>query len=97
MPSGPSPRANESVAIDIHSHGEIAAYFSGQDRNDMGSNVVLACAVGLLNDPFPTISLSLFASGVEIPISVPQEVTVNSRVAMRIGQRVFEQPEGCVS
>lgn len=55
----PQPRANESVAIDIHSHGEIAAYFSGQDRNDMGSNVVLACVVGSLNDPFPTISLPL--------------------------------------
>jgi PRTRC genetic system protein A len=59
---------DESVCMDIHSHGPIPAYFSAIDREDTGSDMVLALVVGKLDQNRPEIALSLFACGLELPM-----------------------------
>ena len=68
----PQLGVNESIAIDLHSHGPIGAYFSSQDRADMGSDVVLACVVGKTDRQTPEIKISLFVCGKEIKVEMPE-------------------------
>jgi len=67
----PTLGPGEAVVIDLHSHGALRAFFSGQDRSDIGSDVVVAGVVGRLDQASPEIAISLFACGVEIPVTLP--------------------------
>ncbi len=57
---------DESVVIDIHSHGTFPAFFSGVDRHDMGRETVLALVAGRIALPQPELIGSLFAFGFEL-------------------------------
>jgi PRTRC genetic system protein A len=67
----PTLGADESIAIDMHSHGPISAYFSSVDRKDMGSDVVVACVVGKTDQQTPQVVVSLFVCGLELRVPVP--------------------------
>lgn len=67
----PALGTGECVVMDLHSHGALPAFFSGQDRADIGSEIVVAAVVGRVDQPRPEIAISLFACGLEIPVSVP--------------------------
>ncbi len=67
----PRLEAHESVCMDFHSHGPIAAYFSTQDRQDTGSEMVVAVVVGKLDLDDPEVAISLFSCGVELCLAPP--------------------------
>ena len=64
----------EHVVLDIHSHGPIAAYFSDEDKSDMGATMVVACVLGRMEQENCEIALSLFACGLELPSVVPEKL-----------------------
>jgi len=67
----PTLASGEAVVIDLHSHGALPAFFSGQDRSDIGSDVVVAAVVGRVDRERPEVAISLFVCGVEIAVTVP--------------------------
>ena len=67
----PELSEEESVCIDLHSHGPIPAYFSSEDRKDTGSEMVVAVVVGKLDRNEPEVAMSLFACGVELSMLAP--------------------------
>jgi PRTRC genetic system protein A len=77
------PPLGEGVwpVLDIHSHGPIKAFFSGTDRDDTRSDVVVAAVLGEVTEVRPELVVSLFAMGVEIRSSLPEAL----RVAFRPG------------
>lgn len=68
------PRVGEDdwVVVDLHSHGDLDAFFSTTDRNDTGSEVVIAGVVGRVRSGQPQWVFSLFACGMEIPVTPPE-------------------------
>ena len=71
----------EHVVVDLHSHGELGAGFSGTDLKDTGAEMVLAGVVGRLNRAEPEIVMSLFACGLQIPVEINQ--AIRSATAVR--------------
>lgn len=59
----PRLEAHEHFAVDIHSHGEIAAFFSSTDDDDDRGEVKLSIVVGDLGDEQPTLKMRLCALG----------------------------------
>ncbi len=57
----------EEVVVDFHSHPACGAFFSDTDRDDMGSEVVLAGVLGRSEAGWEW-RVSLFARGHEIPL-----------------------------
>lgn len=65
------PGPDESVAIDLHSHGHLAAFFSGTDDEDDRGSVKISAVFGNLETDAPTVAFRLCVLGLYIPINVP--------------------------
>lgn len=75
----PALGPNEHFAIDLHSHGELEAYFSATDNLDDCGEVKLAIVAGSLGDERPTWAVRLCLLGVFImndaaAADVPEEL-----------------------
>lgn len=64
---------NESLAIDVHSHGHLAAFFSDTDDADDRGAVKISVVFGNLDTDKPTVAFRLCVLGLYIPIPVPAE------------------------
>lgn len=63
----------QSLAVDLHSHGAGAAFFSSQDNQDDAGEVKISGVIGSLTpegDRLPTIEFRICALGVTIPVPV---------------------------
>jgi PRTRC genetic system protein A len=67
------PGPDESVAIDLHSHGYAGAYFSPTDDEDDRGAVKISAVFGSLDTATPTVAFRLCVLGLYIPINVPAE------------------------
>jgi len=65
------PGPDESLAIDLHSHGHLAAFFSGTDDEDDRGAVKISAVFGNLDTDSPTVAFRLCVLGLYIPIPVP--------------------------
>lgn len=65
------PEPDESVAIDLHSHGHLDAFFSGTDDEDDRGAVKISAVFGNLDTDAPTVAFRLCVLGLYIPINVP--------------------------
>jgi len=68
----PTLADGEWVVIDLHSHGGLDAFFSSTDREDTGTEVVIAGVVGRVGTERPQWVFSLFACGLEVAVTPPQ-------------------------
>ncbi len=59
-----------SIAIDFHSHGASAAFFSDTDDADDRHEVKIAIVVGNLDQPVPSIAARLCCLGLMLPVNV---------------------------
>lgn len=62
---------HENIAIDLHSHGHLPAFFSGTDDTDDAGSVKIAGVIGDLDKPEPTAAFRLCVLGLYLPIAVP--------------------------
>ena len=60
--------ANENIAVDLHSHGVLPAFFSEQDDADDIAAVKLAICVGRLHRVKPVVCARLCLNGLFVPI-----------------------------
>lgn len=65
------PAPDESLAIDLHSHGHIEAFFSSTDNEDDRGAVKISAVFGNLDTAAPTVAFRLCVLGLYIPINVP--------------------------
>jgi len=65
------PGPDESIAIDLHSHGHHGAFFSGTDDEDDRGAVKISAVFGNLDTAAPTVAFRLCVLGLYIPINVP--------------------------
>lgn len=72
----PAMDENESIAVDLHSHGLIAAGFSTQDDIDDAGEVKIAGVVGNLDQAVPTAAFRICALGLFVNVPVPPEALV---------------------
>jgi PRTRC genetic system protein A len=69
----PELEPHESLAVDLHSHGAAAAFFSSTDDADDAGEVKIAAVVGSLADGAePTWALRLCALGIYIDLPSPK-------------------------
>jgi len=64
---------NESLVIDLHSHGHMGAFFSDTDDTDDRGAVKISAVFGNLDADKPTVAFRLCVLGLYIPIPVPAE------------------------
>ncbi len=64
---------DESLAIDLHSHGHLEAFFSETDNEDDRGAVKISAVFGNLDTDKPTVAFRLCVLGLYIPIPVPAE------------------------
>ena len=64
---------DESIAIDLHSHGHLGAFFSTTDDEDDRGAVKISAVFGDLDKDKPTVAFRLCVLGLYIPINVPAE------------------------
>ena len=64
---------HESIAVDLHSHGHLPAFFSPTDDADDAGSVKISGVFGNLNSDTPTAVFRLCVLGLYIPINVPAE------------------------
>lgn len=69
----PSLAPGEHIAVDIHSHGDMPAFFSAVDDKDDSSATKLAAVVGCVGKDQPDVEVRLCLSGLFIPIHYAQE------------------------
>lgn len=62
---------HQTLAIDLHSHGDMKAFWSATDDNDDAGEVKLAVVIGEVNDNKPGIRIRLCAMGVFIDLESP--------------------------
>lgn len=67
------PGPDESLAIDVHSHGHLDAFFSETDNEDDRGSVKISAVFGNMDQPRPTVAFRLCVLGLYIPIPVPAE------------------------
>ena len=67
------PGPDESLAIDLHSHGHFGAGFSTTDDEDDRGAVKISAVFGDLDKDKPTVAFRLCVLGLYIPINVPAE------------------------
>lgn len=67
----PQLAAHESLAIDLHSHGDGQAFWSATDDEDDTGEVKIAVVVGEVNDTHPGIRIRLCALGLFIDLESP--------------------------
>jgi len=65
----PQLGANESVAVDIHSHGDSSAGFSSTDDQDDQAATKIAVVVGKVRELQPDVAARLCLQGVFIPLT----------------------------
>lgn len=65
------PGESESLAIDLHSHGHLGAFFSGTDNEDDRGSVKIAGVFGDLDKDQPTVAFRMCVLGLYIDIPVP--------------------------
>jgi len=65
------PGEHESLAIDLHSHGHLGAFFSGTDNEDDRGSVKIAGVFGDLDKEQPTVAFRMCVLGLYIDIPVP--------------------------
>ncbi|MBC7860322.1 MAG: PRTRC system protein A [Burkholderiaceae bacterium] len=63
----------ESVAIDLHSHGNGPAFFSPTDDDDDRGAIKISGVFGDLDQPLPSVAFRLCVLGLYIPLKVPAE------------------------
>lgn len=69
----PALTSYQSLAVDLHSHGAGAAFFSAQDDQDDAGEVKISGVIGSLTpegDPLPTVEFRICALGITIPVAV---------------------------
>lgn len=70
----PQLEAHEHLAVDVHSHGALGAFFSTTDDGDDAGEVKLSVVLGNLDDPgSQTLSMRLCAHGLFIPFETEPE------------------------
>lgn len=62
---------DESLAIDLHSHGHLGAFFSETDNADDRGSVKIAGVLGDLDKAQPTVAFRMCVLGLYIEIPVP--------------------------
>jgi PRTRC genetic system protein A len=67
------PLDDESLAIDLHSHGYAGAFFSSTDDADDRGAVKISAVFGDLDKDKPTVAFRMCVLGLYIPINVPAE------------------------
>jgi PRTRC genetic system protein A len=67
------PGPDESLAIDLHSHGYGHAFFSTTDDEDDRGAVKISAVFGNLDTATPTVAFRMCVLGLYIPINVPAE------------------------
>lgn len=65
---------DESLAVDLHSHGHGPAFFSSTDDEDDRGTVKIAGVFGDLDKANPSVAFRLCMLGLYIPINVPAEL-----------------------
>lgn len=65
------PGENESLAVDLHSHGHLGAFFSATDDADDRGAVKIAAVFGDLDKDKPTVAFRMCVLGLYIDIPVP--------------------------
>jgi PRTRC genetic system protein A len=65
------PGPDESLAIDLHSHGYAGAFFSTTDDEDDRGAVKISAVFGNLDTATPTVAFRMCVLGLYIPINVP--------------------------
>lgn len=71
----------ESIAMDLHSHGNSAAFFSPTDDDDDRGAIKISGVFGGLDQDSPSVALRLCVLGLYIPIQVPAEKIFGERTA----------------
>lgn len=69
----PALAPHQSLAVDLHSHGSGAAFFSSQDNQDDAGEVKISGVIGSLSpegDQLPSVEFRICALGLTIPVSV---------------------------
>ncbi|MFV8603898.1 PRTRC system protein A [Ralstonia pseudosolanacearum] len=70
---------HESLVVDMHSHGALAAFFSEQDNRDDAGEVKISCVVGDLADgKTPSIQFRLCVLGMFLPLKVPADAVLGT-------------------
>ncbi|CAE6811426.1 hypothetical protein R69658_05422 [Paraburkholderia aspalathi] len=70
----PTLAPHESLAIDVHSHGDGAAYFSAQDDADDTGEVKISGVLGGLGEGgTPSVAFRLCLLGMFVPLKVPAD------------------------
>lgn len=70
----PALAPHESLAIDLHSHGNSLAFFSEQDDADDAGEVKISAVIGGLGaDGTPSVAFRLCVLGTFIPLKVPAD------------------------
>ncbi len=64
---------DESLVVDLHSHGAHPAFFSEADNADDAGSVKIAGVFGSLDQAAPTVAFRLCVLGVYVPITVPAD------------------------
>lgn len=64
---------HESVAIDLHSHGNGPAFFSPTDDDDDRGTIKISGVFGDLDKELPSVAFRLCVLGLYIPLKVPAE------------------------
>lgn len=71
----PALEDHESLAVDLHSHADLAAFFSATDDADDAGEVKISGVVGTLgSDAQPTWAFRLCALGVYLPLPGPRDL-----------------------
>ncbi len=64
---------HQTLAIDIHSHGALPAFFSDQDNKDDAGSVKFSGVIGNLDTSTPTLEFRLCVLGLYLPVHVPAD------------------------
>jgi PRTRC genetic system protein A len=64
---------HQSLVIDLHSHGNISAFFSETDNADDAGAVKFSGVFGNLDQDAPTVEFRLCVLGLYLPIKVPAD------------------------
>jgi PRTRC genetic system protein A len=68
----PPLKPGEYVAVDLHSHGSLRAFFSGTDDADDAGSVKIAGVIGKLDAETPSAEFRLCVHGLMISAPVPE-------------------------
>ena len=70
----PQLTEHQAVAVDLHSHGTMGAFFSSTDDVDDYGEVKIAGVLGNIDQDTPSTAFRICAMGAFIPVDCPAEV-----------------------